>query len=561
MLSELSIRDIVLIEKLAIRFSAGLAVLTGETGAGKSILLDALSLALGARGDADLVRHGARDGQVIAVFDLAASHPAHAVLEEAGVSIEPGEPLIFKRVQSADGRTRAFVNDQTVSVATLRAVGRQLVEIHGQHDDRALVDTDSHRDLLDAFGGLGADAGHVAALHRTWRDAETALSRQRARIEAAAREADFLRASVDELTRLAPEPGEEEQLAEKRTGMMAAEKIAGDLNDAHETLAGPASSVPEIAGLLRRLERKAPQVPGLLDEVNGHLASALDHLAEAQNVIEQTIAAQDHDPHALERAEERLFALRAVARKHDCAVDDLPALTVTMADQLADLDAGEAALAGLEQAAREALAAYDRAAAALSARRAETAETLVAAVMAELPDLKLDKAEFIVHHAADADRRGPAGIDGIEFHVRTNPGTRAGPMMKVASGGELSRFLLALKVALADRGSAPTLVFDEIDTGVGGAVADAIGARLRRLSETVQVLSVTHAPQVAARAAHHFLIAKAGASVGNGAEQVVTSVTEMDRDRRREEIARMLAGATITAEARAAADKLLAGEG
>jgi DNA repair protein RecN (Recombination protein N) len=557
MLSELSIRDIVLIERLAIRFEAGLAVLTGETGAGKSILLDALSLALGGRGDAGLVRQGAKDGQVTAVFDLAASHPLHGLFEDAGVAVEPGEPVIFRRVQSADGRTRAFVNDQTVSVAILRDAGRQLVEIHGQHDDRALVDTASHRDLLDAFGGLASDAAHVASLHRTWKDAEARLARQRARIEAAAREADFLRDSVDELTKLAPEAGEEEALAEKRSAMMAAEKVAGDLNDANETLGGPASSVPEIAGLLRRLERKAPEVPGLLDDVNEHLAAALDHLAEAQNRIEQAIADSDHDPQALERTEERLFGLRAAARKYDCAVDDLPALAVTMADQLADLDAGEAALSGLEREARDALVAYDRAAADLSARRAETAEALTGAVMAELPDLKLDKAEFIVHRTTDADRRTPAGIDEVEFWVRTNPGTRAGPMMKVASGGELSRFLLALKVALADRGSAPTLVFDEIDTGVGGAVADAIGGRLRRLSDGVQVLSVTHAPQVAARAAHHFLIEKSG---GNGSG-VVTSVTEMDRDARREEIARMLAGAEITAEARAAAEQLLAGAG
>ena len=563
MLSELAIRDIVLIDTLTVRFQAGLAVLTGETGAGKSILLDALSLALGARGDAGLVRQGAREGQVTAVFDLAAGHPAHAVLDAAGIAAEPGEPLLLKRVQTADGRTRAFVNDQTVSVAMLRTLGRRLVEIHGQHDDRALVDTEAHRGLLDAFAGLAGDASGVAGLHRTWKEAEAALFGQRERIEAAAREADFLRASVDELAGLAPEPGEEERLAERRTAMMAAQKVAGDLNDAYETLAGPASAVPGIAGLLRRLERKASDVPGLLDDANAHLASALDHLAEAQARIERTIADHDHDPHALERTEERLFALRAVARKHDCSVEDLPALTVSMADRLADLDAGEAALAGLETAARAALSAYDRAAGALSARRAEAAGALAGAVMAELPDLKLDKADFIVHRTADPEKRTAAGIDEIEFWVRTNPGTRAGPMMRVASGGELSRFLLALKVALADRGSAPTLVFDEIDTGVGGAVADAIGARLRKLSRGVQVLSVTHAPQVAARAAHHFLIAKflVSRSDGNGAGQVVTSVAEMDRDARREEIARMLAGATITAEARAAADQLLEGAG
>ncbi|WP_306117732.1 MULTISPECIES: DNA repair protein RecN [unclassified Roseitalea] len=558
MLIELSIRDIVLIEALTIRFDAGLAVLTGETGAGKSILLDAMSLALGGRGDAGLVRHGASQGQVSAVFDLPPGHPLFTALEEAGVAIEPGEPLILRRTQSADGRSRAFVNDQTVGVATLRMAGRQLVEIHGQHDERALVDTASHRQLLDTFGGLGAQVDHVGALHGAWRAARAALKDHRARVEAAAREADFLRAAVEELTELAPEPGEEGALAEARAAMMASEKVAGDLNEALETLAGPSSPLPEIAGLLRRLERKEADAPGLLEQVNEHLGQGLDHLAEAQNLIEQAIASSDHDPHALERTEERLFALRAAARKHHVGVDDLAALAVEMADKLAELDAGEARLAELDAAERAALAAYDRAALALSEARGAVADRLAEAVMAELPALKLEKARFMVNLHADADTRTPSGIDTVAFHVQTNPGTRAGPMMKVASGGELSRFLLALKVALADRGSAPTLVFDEIDTGVGGAVADAIGARLARLSDAVQVLSVTHAPQVAARAAHHYLIAKSG---GNGSGGVVTSVTEMDRPARREEIARMLAGATVTEEARAAAARLLEGAG
>ncbi len=554
MLTQLSIRDIVLIEALTIRFEAGLAVLTGETGAGKSILLDALSLALGARGDAGLVRHGARDGQVSAVFDLPPAHDIRDLLDEAGVRLDPGEALIVRRQQSSDGRSRAFVNDQPVSVSLLHRIGRLLVEIHGQHDDRALVDAASHRDLLDAFGALGADVGHVGRLHRAWRDAETALSDHRARVEEAGREADFLRASVEELSALAPEPGEEEQLAETRSALMQSEKVAGDLNDAHDVLAGAHSPVPDIAGLLRRLERKAAEAPGLLEDVNTHLGQALDHLAEAQQVIEQAIAASDHDPHALERAEERLFALRAAARKHDVMVDDLADLAVRMADRLAELDAGETRLAELETTARQALAAYDTAAEALSEARLETGAALAEQVMAELPALKLEKAAFMVHCETDAGNRTASGIDTVAFWVRTNPGTRAGPIMKVASGGELSRFLLALKVALADRGSAPTLVFDEIDTGVGGSVADAIGMRLSRLSGTVQVLSVTHAPQVAARAAHHFLIAKSGA---NGEEAVATSVTEIDSGARREEIARMLAGATITDEARAAADRLL----
>ncbi|QKV17213.1 DNA repair protein RecN [Oricola thermophila] len=553
MLSQLSIRDIVLIEALDIDFSKGLSVLTGETGAGKSILLDALSMALGARGDASLVRHGASHGQVTAMFDLAPGHSVRKLLEESGIDADPGEPVILRRMQSSDGRTRGFVNDQPASASLLRTIARNLVEIHGQHDDRALVDVSTHRELLDAFGGLKVEVGHVAELYRGWKTAERLLAEYRAKVEETSREADYLKASYEELSALAPEPGEEEVLAERRAQMMRAEKIASDLAEAHEVLSGQASPVPHIASLLRRLERKAAEAPGLLEEVNASLGSALDHLADAQSRIEIAVNTSDFDPHELESVEERLFALRAASRKFNVAVDELPALAVQFADQLAELDAGEDRLRELEKTATEARDMYDRAAASLSEARAKARDALVAAVMAELPDLKLERAEFIVQMDSDPQQRSEEGIDRIEFWVRTNPGTRPGPMMKVASGGELSRFLLALKVALADRGSAPTLVFDEIDTGVGGAVADAIGARLARLADKVQVLSVTHAPQVAARARTHYLISKA-ASHG---EQVVTSVACMGDDERREEIARMLAGATITDEARAAAAQLL----
>ena len=553
MLLQLSIRDIVLIETLDIDFSRGLSVLTGETGAGKSILLDSLSLALGARGDSSLVRHGAQQGQVTALFDVERGHAVRQILEESGVDADPSEPLILRRMQSADGRTRGFVNDQPASAGLLKTIGHLLVEIHGQHDDRALVDISTHRELLDSFGGLRADAEHVATLYRAWRAAERTLADHRKRVEDAAREADYLRASHEELAALAPEPGEEEQLAEKRAAMMRAEKIAGDLNDAHEVLSGQASPVPQIASLLRRLERKSAEAPGLLEEVNSALGQALDQLADAQERIEAAVHTSEFDPRELEAVEERLFALRAASRKHNVPVEDLPALAVRFADQLAELDAGESRLGELENGAVEAQALFDRAAQALSTARNSACGELRGAVMRELPDLKLERAEFIVEMQSDPERRGEEGIDHVEFWVRTNPGTRAGPMMKVASGGELSRFLLALKVALADRGSAPTLVFDEIDSGVGGAVADAIGSRLRRLSENVQVLSVTHAPQVAARAAEHFLIHKQP----KGGEQLVTSVASMTVDQRREEIARMLAGATITDEARAAAAQLL----
>ena len=550
MLSRLSIRDIVLIEKLDIDFQPGLSVLTGETGAGKSILLDALSLALGARGDASLVRHGAAQGQVIAVFDVPRNHPARMLLVDN--AIEDDGDIILRRVQTADGRTRVFVNDQPSSVTLMRDVGRALVEIHGQHDERALVDPGAHRELLDSFGGHLGAVRATGEAWRYWRNCEQEFTRHRAKVEAAAREADYLRAAVAELTKLDPQPGEESDLAELRASMMRAEKIASEIHDAQDVLSGPSSPLPQLASLLRRLQRKVTEAPGLLDDVVKSLDEAMLSLDAAQSGVEAALRATEYDPQRLEKAEERLFSLRAASRKHSVAVDDLAQLRDTMVADLADLDAGEERLHGLEKQAAAAREAYDISAAQLSSLRHASAVGLTKAVMAELPALKLERAEFIVEMTSDADNRMEEGIDQVEFWVRTNPGTRPGPMMKVASGGELSRFLLALKVALADRGSAPTLVFDEIDTGVGGAVADAIGQRLARLSKRVQVLSVTHAPQVAARAATHFLISKSG-----GSDRVATGIAEMDRAARQEEIARMLAGATITDEARAAAERLL----
>lgn len=552
MLSRLSIRDIVLIEKLDIDFQPGLSVLTGETGAGKSILLDALSLALGARGDASLVRHGAAQGQVIAVFDVPRNHPVRALLAEN--AIEDDGDIILRRLQTADGRTRVFVNDQPSSVTLMRDIGHALVEIHGQHDERALVDPGAHRELLDSFGGHLGAARATGEAWRYWRGCEQDFARHRAKVEAAAREADYLRASVAELAKLDPQPGEETQLAELRATMMRAEKIASEIHDAQDVLSGPSSPLPQLASLLRRLQRKASEAPGLLEEVVKSLDEAMLSLDAAQSGVEAALRATEYDPQRLEKAEERLFSLRAASRKHSVAVDDLAQLRDTMSADLADLDAGEERLHGLEKQAAAAREAYDISAAQLSSLRHAAAIGLTKAVMAELPALKLERAEFIVGLTSDGENRMEEGIDQVEFWVRTNPGTRPGPMMKVASGGELSRFLLALKVALADRGSAPTLVFDEIDTGVGGAVADAIGQRLARLSTRVQVLSVTHAPQVAARAATHFLISKSG-----GSDKVATGIAEMDRAARQEEIARMLAGATITDEARAAAERLLRG--
>lgn len=554
MLVALAIRDIVIIDRLSVDFSSGMTVLTGETGAGKSILLDSLSLALGARGDASLVRDGAGEGVVTAVFALPADHPARAALRDAGIDAD-GD-LILRRVQGSDGRSRAFVNDQPVSATLLREVGAGLVEIHGQHDDRAMVEASAHRSLLDAFGGLGAAVASVGAAHAVWHEATAAVATLTARIVKARAESEYLRAAVDELTALAPQPDEEGTLADRRATMMRAEKIAGDVAEAHETVAGSASPIPTLASLARRLERKRGEAGGLLDDAVGALDRALTALDETETALSAALRAAAFDPGELERAEERLFALRAAARKYNVPVAGLPAVAERLAADLAALESGEERLAALEKEAAAARAAYDDRAALLSKQRRTAAKRLEKAVGAELPALKLDRAEFIVAIDTDPARTGESGIDEIAFHVRTNPGTAAGPLMKVASGGELARFLLALKVALADRGSAATLVFDEIDTAVGGAVADAIGVRLARLAERVQVLSVTHAPQVAARAGAHMLVAKQAAK---GGKAVVTNLTPLDEKKRLEEVARMLAGAVVTDEARAAADRLIRG--
>jgi DNA repair protein RecN (Recombination protein N) len=556
MLARLSIRDIVLIERLDIEFAQGLAVLTGETGAGKSILLDAFALALGGRGDAGLVRHGAEQGQVTATFDVPKGHPASDILSDNDLD-DTGE-MILRRVQLADGRSRAFINDQPVSVQTLKAVGAALVEIHGQHDERALVDAVTHRRLLDAFAGLDKDVAALEALWAARRTAQQALDEHRAGMERAAREADYLRHASDELKKLAPQDGEETTLAERRTVMMQGEKIAGDLRDAQEAVSGNNSPIAALAAAVRRLERRAGSSPALVEPAVKAIDTAINALEEADQHLNAALAAADFDPAELERIEERLFALRAAARKYSTPVDGLAALAAKYAADIALIDAGAEQLEGLEKAAAEAVKRYDAAAAKLSMARAKSAEKLNKAVNAELAPLKLERAKFITQVDSDAAAPGPQGIDRVEFWVQTNPGTRPGPMMKVASGGELSRFLLALKVVLSDRGSAPTLVFDEIDTGVGGAVADAIGARLARLAGKVQVIAVTHAPQVAARADQHLLISKAALDKG---KRVATRVEPLADEHRREEIARMLAGAEITKEARAAAERLLKAAG
>ncbi|GGA46801.1 DNA repair protein RecN [Pelagibacterium lentulum] len=552
MLTTLSVRNIVLIDQLDLAFETGLTVLTGETGAGKSILLDALTLALGGRGDAALVRQGTESGQVVAVLHLPDDHPARILLRESEVADDA--EIILRRVQYPDGRTRAFINDQPVSAGLLKSVGALLVEIHGQHDDRALVDAATHRALLDAFGGYPEKLAATAGAYQALVAAQRAVDEQKALVERAAREEDYARHIVEELSALDPQPAEEEALSERRQWLMGLEKAAGEVSDADEILNGTQAPGPTLAMLLRRLTRKSDAEAALFAPMAEALDAALVALDSANEALDHIRREMAFDPRELEQVEERLFALRAAARKHQVDCDALPEVLARYRADIEALESGAETLIKLEADLKDADVAYRKAAQALSGARAKAAKALSDAVGKELPDLKLGAARFIVDQQIDEDRVAASGFDQIAFHVQTNPGTAAGPMMKVASGGELSRFLLALKVVLADKGSVPVLIFDEIDTGVGGAVADAIGKRLARLAQSVQVLTVTHAPQVAARSGMHMLIEKQAISEG---AFMRTHVKPLDADARGEELARMLAGATITDEARAAARRLM----
>lgn len=556
MLTALSIRDIVLIEKLDISLDKGLTVLTGETGAGKSILLDSLGLALGARGDSSLVRSGAERGVVTAAFALPRSHPAFAILREQGIDAE-GE-LVIRRIQNADGPSRAAINDQPVSLNLLRQIAGALAEIHGQHADRALVDVTAHRRLLDAFAGHEADVAEVGALWTKASAAEEALAAHKSLMERAEAERDYLEHAAEELRALNPIEGEEAMLAEARQMMMSAEQYADALGDAEEALAGDGTSVARLNAALRKLERRRETAGGRLDHVCSALDRVLAEISEAERAIGEAQRAFLFDPKELEKSEERLFALRAAARKYKCTVDTLAQVRERFDNELKAITDGGGLLKKLEQAWRAARDAYDAAAEKLSDKRRKTAKALDKAVMAELPPLKLERARFETAIETDAGKPGPQGIDRIEFMVAANPGTPLAPLMKVASGGELARFMLALKVILASKGSAPTLIFDEIDTGVGGAVADAIGGRLARLAGNLQVLAVTHSPQVAARATQHMLISKIEEV---SSKRMVTRVQPLAAASRREEVARMLSGAQVTEAARAQADELLQGRG
>ena len=549
MLTSLDIRDVVLIEALRLDFPAGLGVLTGETGAGKSILLDSLGLALGGRGDAGLVRAGAGFASVTASFAVGAAHPARRLVADNDLDQADDDDLILRRRIGADGGGRAFINDQPVSVALLREVGGRLVEVHGQADDRGLLNPRGHRDLLDAFGGLGRETLATATAYTGWRAAEATLTAAAAALEAGQRDREWLDHAVTELTALAAQPGEETELSEARATMQKGARLAGDLDVVTTLLLGSDGGLASLRQAARRLDRLAPE-HALLAAALGSLDRAVIEASEAEDALAAASNALTFAPEHLEVTETRLFDLRAAARKHRVEPDALPGLAADLEARAAAIAAGEAGLAELTGAVMRARAEYTAAAAALTKARKAAAKRLDAAVMGELVPLRLDAARFRSTLTSGPD--GAGGADTVAFEVSTNPGAPFGPLVKIASGGELSRFVLALKVALAATGSAGTIVFDEIDRGVGGAVASAIGDRLAKLAETTQVLVVTHSPQVAARGTHQWLIAKSVSGLVTR-----TDVAALAQSDRREEIARMLSGAVVTDEARAQAGRLL----
>lgn len=555
MLSRLSIRDVVLIERLELEFSSGLGVLTGETGAGKSILLDSLGLALGARAEARLVRHGAEQAIVSAEFDLPTDHPAYALLAEHGLDLA-GEPLLLRRQLGVDGRSRAFINDLSVSVGLLRQVGEELVEVHGQFDNQRLLNPATHIGLLDAHGGHGALVKSVAVAFRGWRDAVAERQRAEDELEAARRDEEYLRHAVQELRELNPVEGEEERLAIERQMLMHGEKLIAALNDASKALDTGHGVERMLRDAVRALDPVAQKAEGLLDPALKALDQAAEHVALAMGELDIAANRVDLDPRHLESVEERLFALRALARKHNIDVTALAGLYEQLARQLAGIEDGGQRLAELKQAELQARAAYGEVASTLSQARHEAASGMDKAVQKELEPLKLGAADFrtTIKTMSEEEDWTERGWDRVAFEVATNVGAPAGPLNKIASGGELSRFMLALKVVLAQSDPVPTLVFDEVDSGIGGAVADAVGQRLAHLGRDVQVLVVTHSPQVAARGASHLRVSK---SEQDG--QVRTTVYALSTEERSDEIARMLAGENVTDGARAAAASLLAG--
>jgi DNA repair protein RecN (Recombination protein N) len=554
MLTRLSIRDVVLIDRLDLAFTKSLGVLTGETGAGKSILLDALGLALGARADSRLLRKGAERAQVTAEFELGPDHAALQVLDERDLPRE--QSLILRRVVSDDGRSRAFVNDEPVSVGLLATLAGHLVEIHGQHESQGLLNVATHGTHLDAYAAHDQLVEATACAWVALAEARAAETEARTALEDARRDDELLRHGVAEIQTFAPEPGEAESLAAERRFLSAGAKFAESLNTAESGLTAGTDVETAIGGALRTLERSRDESGGRFDAAIAALERAAMEVSDALVEIKDAATALTGDPHRLAQVEDRLFALRALARKYDVAPDDLAEHGAALARRLAAIDDSDTELKRLAQASTQALAAYDRAAAALSASRKKAARRLETAMSKELPPLKLEKARFEVTLVPFAEGdRGAGGAERIQFQIAANPGTDPGPLNKVASGGELARVMLALRVVLAGDGSVPTLVFDEVDSGISGATANAVGERLARLGARLQVLVVTHSPQVAARGDQHWRVEKQGDT-----KSAATMVEELAPPDRREEIARMLAGATVTDEARAAADRLLGGE-
>src|SRR5688572_7331775 len=547
MLRQLVIQDVVLIDRLGLEFEPGLGVLTGETGAGKSILLDGLGLALGTRADTGLVRAGEAQAIVAAEFELPAGHPAFALLAEQGIEPEAGEPLLVRRTLKADGGSRAFAGGAGVSASVLREIANGLVEIHGQHDDRGLLNPRGHRALLDAFGRI--DTAPVADAWTEVERLQGELAQAKVELAAAERDRDYLSHSLAEIDALAPEAGEESRLADERAAMQAGAKAGEALAGLDELLGGSDGALAQLRAAARRIERGAADHPLLADAL-ASLDRALIEGSEAEDRIARAAEALAFDPARLDAVEARLFEIRGLARKHRVEADALAALGEELRGKLALIEAGGERIQTLETELAEARGEYDRLVRQLRDQRQGAAASLDAAVAGELAPLKLDSARF--RTAMAEAEPGPSGIDRVEFEVSTNPGAPFGPLTRIASGGELSRFILALKVALAEAGTASTMIFDEIDRGVGGAVASAIGERLARLARDSQVLVVTHSPQVAARATHHYRIEKV-----QGPDGARTLVRRLDEAERREEIARMLSGAAVTDEARAQAARLL----
>ena len=554
MLVNLSIRNIVLIEKLDLTWRAGLCTLTGETGAGKSILLDALALATGARGDAGLVRSGAEQGTVTAAFDISEDKLVTRVLQEHDIPCE-GQ-IILRRVQSKDGRSRAFINDAPVSVNLLKTVGSALVEIHGQNESQSLTDGPIQLSLIDSYAGHRDKVFQLKEKYSHLKECEEQLDLYKNASDRAAAEEDFLRHALEELEKLDPIEGEEAKLSEERTLLMNSEKIAGYISEALALMEGDKALQSALNGALRQLEKVADQAAGRLDTTITALERAVIEADEAQTQLLDASREMVYDPQRLEQVEERLFGLKALARKHGVQVDQLPATKTMLQQQVEDIESGADRLVELQKNVAQAFKDYEILALSISKTRIDAADKLDKTVMKELEPLKLNGGGFQTSFSHVEPSMGTAtGIDSVQFMASTNPGMPAGPISKIASGGELARFMLALKVALAEASDHLTMIFDEVDAGVGGAVAEAVGSRLKLLAENGQVLVVTHSPQVAACGNHHWLISK---SIDD--ESTMTRVEELSTQNREEEIARMLAGASVTQEARAAAVRLLGGQ-